>query len=62
MKQNGNWIATDASVYSADYIEPNGEERPFWKVTYSYRVGEEYYRGSLLTLHRMQMSRITKTT
>ena len=45
MKQNGNWIATDASVYSADYVEPNGEERPFLNVTYSYRIGEEYYTG-----------------
>jgi hypothetical protein len=42
---NVNWIATNASVYSADYIEPNGEERPLWSVTYSYRVGEEYYSG-----------------
>jgi hypothetical protein len=45
MSSKTNWIATNASVFSADYIEPNAEARPFWNVTYSYRVGEEYYSG-----------------
>ena len=39
------WVAIDATIYTADYIEPNGTERPFWHVTYSYRVSDEYYSG-----------------
>jgi hypothetical protein len=39
------WTAINATIYTADYREPSGNERPFWHLTYSYRVGEEFYSG-----------------
>ena len=44
MTESG-WKANEATVYSADYVDSGGEQRPFWRVTYSYRVREEYYSG-----------------
>jgi Protein of unknown function (DUF3592) len=41
----GSWQSKEATIYSAEWIDPQGEERGCWQVTYSYRVGEEYYSG-----------------
>jgi chitodextrinase len=45
VSESQNWTATNATIYTADYVEPGGTERPFWRLTYSYRVGDEYYSG-----------------
>jgi len=45
MSEGQKWTTTNATIYTADYVEPNGEQRPFWHLTYSYRVGDEYYSG-----------------
>jgi hypothetical protein len=40
-----SWQSKEATIYSAEWIDPQGEQRGCWRVTYSYRVGDEYYSG-----------------
>jgi hypothetical protein len=39
------WPATDALVYSVDWIEPSREDFGHYTVVYSYRVDDERYTG-----------------
>jgi hypothetical protein len=41
----GSWQSEQAAIYSAEWIDPQGEQRGCWRVTYSYRVGDEYHGG-----------------
>jgi hypothetical protein len=41
----GSRQSKEATIYSAEWIDPQGEQRGCWQGTYSYRVGEEYYGG-----------------
>jgi hypothetical protein len=40
-----SWQSKEATIYSAEWIDPQGEQRGCWRVAYSYRVGDEYYSG-----------------
>ena len=43
--QSTIWTPTEATVYSAEWIDPQGENRGCWQVSYSYRVGDDYFSG-----------------
>jgi hypothetical protein len=43
--KQGSWQSREATIYSAEWIDPQGEQRGCWQITYSYRVGDEYYSG-----------------
>jgi hypothetical protein len=40
-----DWVSINATIFSANYIDSGGEERPFWRVVYSFRVDDDYYSG-----------------
>jgi len=42
------WVPIEATIFSADYVNPGGEERPCWRVTYSFRVDDAYYSGEFI--------------
>jgi hypothetical protein len=44
-RRTRSWQSKEATIYSAEWIDPQGEQRGCWRVTYSYRVGDEYYSG-----------------
>ena len=45
MSAKQGWLPTDATIFAADYLDPGGKVRPVWRITYSYRIGHEYYSG-----------------
>ena len=47
MASDSNWVSTNATIYSAEWIDPRGEERGLWRVTYSYWVDAQIYSGSM---------------
>ncbi len=46
--QNDVWIQTQATVFSAEWISPEGEVRGCWNVSYGYRAGGEYQSGKFV--------------
>jgi hypothetical protein len=47
MASDSNWNVKDATIYSAEWIEPQGKNRGCWRVTYSYWVDAQIYSGSM---------------
>ena len=47
MATDSNWNVTDATIYSTEWIEPQGRDRGCWRVTYSYWVDGQIYSGSM---------------
>jgi hypothetical protein len=43
--KQSSWQSKEATIYSAEWTDPQGEQRGCWQITYSYRVGDEYYSG-----------------
>jgi hypothetical protein len=39
------WCTTTATIYSAEWIPPEGRYRGCWKISYSYWVNGEIYSG-----------------
>lgn len=47
MANKSNWHSTNATIYSAEWIDPEGKSRGCWRVTYSYWVDGQIYSGSM---------------
>jgi hypothetical protein len=57
---SGSWTEVEATIYSAEWIEPRGEDPGCWQVTYSYRVGDDYYSGHFTDFSSEEISAYRK--